>query len=68
MNIHPPTQAISCRRPVQGLGSTAACTVAEKYQAFYQMVVAWRDVVEQQNLKWVSGVAPVPWTVRGFRI
>ncbi len=32
----------------------AACTVAEKYQAFYQMVVAWRDVVEQQNLKWVS--------------
>lgn len=32
----------------------AACTVAEKYQAFYQMVVAWRDVVESQNLKWVS--------------
>jgi branched-chain amino acid transport system substrate-binding protein len=32
----------------------AACTVAEKYQAFYQMVVAWRDVVQQQKLKWVS--------------
>jgi branched-chain amino acid transport system substrate-binding protein len=32
----------------------AAATVAEKYQAFYQMVVGWRDVVEQQKYKWVS--------------
>jgi branched-chain amino acid transport system substrate-binding protein len=32
----------------------AACTVAEKYQAFYQQVVAWRDVIEQQKYKWVS--------------
>jgi len=32
----------------------AACTVAEKYQAFYQMVVAWRDVIQGQHLKWVS--------------
>jgi branched-chain amino acid transport system substrate-binding protein len=32
----------------------AACTVAEKYEAFYQMVVAWRNVVEEQKYKWVS--------------
>jgi branched-chain amino acid transport system substrate-binding protein len=52
----------------------AASTVAEKYQAFYCMVVAWRDVVQQQKYKWVSDffftpaeVAEVPFNMVGLK-